>query len=102
MNTAIRPETLSPFSDSWMQPNGLEVRAMLTLCNLTGSEAAALLGVKDGRTVRKWTSFDPVAVAEAKAAGKKHNMTPIPFAAWAILAERAGYGLLWDGKELTK
>lgn len=91
----IRPDTLIPFGDDWAQPNGSEVREMLKLCNLTGSEAAALVGVKDGRTVRKWTSFDPVGVAEAKAAGKKHNMTPIPFAAWAILAERAGLGMIW-------
>lgn len=102
MTVKIRPQTLSSFGDSWMQPNGLEVREILKLCDLTGNDAAALVGVKDGRTVRKWMSFDPAAVAEAKAAGKKHNMTPIPFAAWAILAERAGYGLLWDSKELTK
>lgn len=97
----IRDETLIPFGDDWTQPTGEEVRAMLAQCELTGSEAAALVGVKDGRTVRKWTSFDPDAVAEAKRLGKKHNMTPIPFAAWAILAERAGYGCIWkvnDGK----
>lgn len=91
----IRPETLVPFGDDWAQPTGAEVREMLKLCELTGSEAAALVGISDGRTVRKWAAFDPVEVEKAKQEGRKTNMQRIPFASWAILAECAGFGCIW-------
>lgn len=91
----IRPETLVPFGDDWAQPTGHEVREMLKRCAFTGSEAAALVGISDARTVRKWASFDPVKVEKAKQEGRKTNMQRIPFAAWAILAEQAGFGCIW-------
>lgn len=91
----IRPETLVPFGDDWAQPTGAEVREMLKRCELKGSEAAALVGVSGGRTVRKWAAFDPVEVEKAKQEGRKTNMQRIPFAAWAILAECAGFGCIW-------
>lgn len=100
-NAIIRPETLIPFGLDWAQPTGEEVREILRLCGLTGSQAAALVGVSDGRSVRKWCAFDPVEVEKAKAEGRKTNMQQIPFAAWAILAERAGFGLIWV-KEINK
>ena len=95
----IRKETLRAFGPDWAQPTGLEVREMLKLCNLSGSQAAKLVGVSDGRTVRKWTSYNPEDVAAAKAIGKKINQQRIPFAAWAILAERGGFGRLWCQNE---
>ncbi len=97
----IRPETLLPFGDGWAQPTGAEVREMLKRCELTGSEAASLVGISDARTVRKWSAFDPVEVEKSKQEGRKTNMQRIPFAAWAILAERAGFGRIWN-KEINK
>lgn len=91
----VRPETLLPFDKGWIQPTGAEVRAMLADCELTATAAAALVGVSDGRTVRKWASFDPAEAERAKELGKKTNMQRIPFAAWAILADRAGCGQIW-------
>ncbi|PMP51664.1 transcriptional regulator [Vibrio splendidus] len=94
-NTEIRSETLTAFGPEWLQPTGDEVRAMLFKCDLTGSEAAALVGVSDSRTVRKWAAYDPAEVEKAKQEGRKTNMQRIPYAAWAILAECAGLGLIW-------
>lgn len=94
-NVIIRPETLTPFGLDWAQPTGEEVREILRLCGLSGSQAAALVGVSDSRTVRKWSAYDPVEVEKAKQEGRKINMQRIPFAAWAILAECAGFGLIW-------
>ncbi|MFJ3465341.1 transcriptional regulator [Achromobacter spanius] len=76
---AIRPECLRPFADGWQQPESGEVRAVLSMAGLTGGEAAKLLGISDGRTIRRWTGGD----------------SPIPFAAWAILCEVAGLGVIW-------
>ncbi|MDE5179897.1 transcriptional regulator [Vibrio fluvialis] len=91
----IRSETLTAFGDGWAQPTGEEVRQMLSKCELSASKAAALVGVSDARTVRKWTSYDPIEVEKIKQAGKKSNMQKIPYAAWAVLAESAGYGCIW-------
>lgn len=77
---AIRAECLRPFADGWLQPEAGEVRAVLSMAGLTGGEAAKLLGISDGRTIRRWTGGD----------------SPIPFAAWAILCNVAGLGLIWD------
>lgn len=52
---------------------------MLSMAGLTGGDAAKLLGISDGRTIRRWTGGD----------------SPIPFAAWAILCEAAGLGMIW-------
>lgn len=78
-STEIRRECLMPFADGWQQPSPEEVRAVLRMAGLTGSEASRLLGVSDGRTVRRWTGGD----------------APIPFAAWAMLCEVAGLGTIW-------
>lgn len=75
----IRRECLMPFADGWQQPTPNEIRAVLKLAGLTGSEASKLLGVSDGRTVRRWTGGD----------------APIPFSAWAILCDTASLGTIW-------
>jgi len=74
--TPIRPECLRPFAEGWAQPTAAEVRTVLRQAGLTGSEAAKLVGISDGRTVRRWTGGD----------------TPIPYAAWVLLCQAAGYG----------
>lgn len=49
------------------------------MAGLTGGDAAKLLGISDGRTIRRWTGGD----------------SPVPFSAWAILCEVAGLGMIW-------
>lgn len=77
----IRPECFFP-AKHWQQPTPDEVREILKQINtpqgLKGSEAAILLGV-GGRQIRRWTGGD----------------APIPFAAWAILADMAGKKAIW-------
>lgn len=82
MSATIRAECLQPGAD-YAQPTGAEVREVLRLAELTGSGAARLLGLGEGggRTVRRWISED----------------SEIPYAAWAILCERAGLGAIWQG-----
>lgn len=75
----IRPETLRKYGAGWEQPTPAEVRAVIKLAGLTGAEAAQLVGLSDSRTVRRWTG----------------GQSDIPFAAWAILCEVAGLGIIW-------
>ena len=76
----IRPECLCP-ADSWAQPTGAEIRAVMHRAGFSGSKAARVLGLGVGgdRTVRRWTGEE----------------SPIPYAAWALLCEAAGLGLIW-------
>lgn len=84
----IRPETLKP-AKVWEQASPDEVKAIIQLTGLNGGEVAAILGLtpqsnksgRGSRTVRRWTSGD----------------TPIPYAAWALLAYVAGFGPIWEG-----
>jgi hypothetical protein len=66
-------------AEYWIIPTGEEVRAVLKMANLSGSEASKKLGLKDGRTIRRWVSED----------------SPIPYACWAILCDLAGLGVIW-------
>lgn len=86
MMNNIRPETLLPYSQGWESPTPDEVRALIEYAGqvtgknkLTGSEVARLAGIRDARTIRKWT-----APQDAK------NHTPIPYAAWRLLLLYAG------------
>jgi hypothetical protein len=78
--TPIRSECLRPFDEGWEQPTPAEVRRILKAASLTGAEAARLLGISDGRTIRRWTGGD----------------APIPYAAWAILVAQAKMGFIWE------
>ena len=66
------------------QPTPNEVREVLRLAGLSGSEAASYLGLgqSGGRTVRRWTGGD----------------SQIPYAAWALLCHAAGLGEIWINK----
>lgn len=64
----------------WLQPEDEHIRELLKLADLTGSEAAAFLGISDARTVRRWTS------------GK----SKIPYSSWALLCIVAGLGNIWE------
>lgn len=78
----IRPECFRPASD-WQQPTPDEVRELLLRIDpprgLKGADAARLLGIQTGRQIRRWTGGD----------------APIPYAAWAILADMAGTPRIW-------
>lgn len=82
----IRPETLRPAAQ-WETPTPDEIRELIRLTGLSGSEVAAVLGLapqgnksgRGSRAVRRWTAGD----------------TLIPYAAWALLAHQAGFGLIW-------
>ena len=78
-DTAIRDVCLLPFDNGWQHPTGEEIKQVLRLANLSGSKAAKLTGIKESRTVRRWTGGE----------------SEIPFAAWAILCEVAGLGMIW-------
>ena len=76
----IRLECLKP-AERWAQPTGEEVREVLRLAGFSGSKAAKALGLgaKGDRTIRRWIGED----------------TPSPYAAWAILCDQAGLGVIW-------
>jgi hypothetical protein len=76
----IKAAHLRKYADKWEQPGAEQVRAILTLAGLTGSAAASILGISDGRTVRRWTGGDSI----------------ISYANWAILCDLAGYGKIWE------
>ncbi len=76
----IRLECLRPAA-RWQQPTGEEIREVLRLAGLTGGAAAKALGLgaKGDRTVRRWIGEE----------------TANPYAAWALLCENAGLGIIW-------
>ena len=54
-------------------PDSEDLRQFLTRNNLTGSAAAAIVGV-DSRTIRKWTAHEDA-----------DNRRAIPWSAWTLL-----------------
>jgi hypothetical protein len=76
----IRLECLRPAED-WTQPTGEEIREVLRLAGLTGGRAAKMLGLgaKGDRTVRRWIGEE----------------SQIPYAAWSLLCDLAGLGIIW-------
>ena len=80
----IRNGCLQP-AVSWEQATGDEVREVLRLANFTGGQAARVLGLgaKGDRTVRRWVGGD----------------SSIPYAAWALLCDFAGLGMIWKQQD---
>ena len=76
-HTTIRPDCLHVFS-AWQQPNPEEVQAVLKLAHLNAPECAKLIGVSPSE-VQNWLE----------------NKTSIPYAAWALLCHKAGFGIIW-------
>lgn len=76
----IRLECLKP-ATRWVRPSGEEVREVLRLAGFTGAIAANELGLgaNGDRTIRRWVSEE----------------TEIPYAAWALLCDFAGLGIIW-------
>ncbi len=65
----------------WQRPTGEEIREVLRLAGFTGEAAAKALGLgaNGDRTVRRWVGEE----------------TAITYAAWALLCEFAGLGIIW-------
>ena len=80
----IRNGCLQP-AVSWEQATGDEVREVLRLANFTGGQAARALGLgaKGDRTVGRWVGGD----------------SSIPYAAWALLCDFAGLGMIWKQQD---
>lgn len=82
--TNIRASCLCPFAQGWSKPTGEEIREVLRLAGFSGSQAAKALGLgeKGDRTVRRWIGED----------------SAIPYAAWALLCDFAGFDCIWKSK----
>lgn len=83
----LQPSTLVAAQD-WEAPTGNDVRAIATkIEEITGIKIAEILGLScsfDGRsrTFRRWSKADEVST--------------IPYAAWALMVEMVGKGVIWD------
>lgn len=82
--TQIRLASLRAHADGWETPLPAEVCTALALAGLTCPQAAQLLGISV-RRVERWTT------ARAR----------IPYATWAVLCYRAGFGVIWDQAVLS-
>jgi hypothetical protein len=78
--TKLRPETLLRFTDpDYQAPDHEDLRTLKDLSGKTGGELAAMAGLQDARTFRKWTA-PPAANQRAQ----------IPYAAWRLLLIELG------------
>lgn len=78
-NTTIRAQCLVAAWQDWQQPTSEEIREVLRLAELSGTEASLVLGLAGSKTIRRWVG----------------EVTPIPYAAWAVLCDYAGLGIIW-------
>jgi hypothetical protein len=83
--TTIRRECLNP-AESWARPTGQEISEVLRLTGLSGGQASKKLGLQGSRTIRKWIGEE----------------SEIPYAAWSLLCEIAGLGIIWRDKQTTE
>jgi hypothetical protein len=78
--TRPAPATLHVYADpAFQMPAPEDVRAIIQLLGLTGDQVAGLVGVRDGRAVRRWL---------APQGSKTHAQ--IDYAAWRLLLLEAG------------
>jgi hypothetical protein len=76
----LRPGTLLRFTDpAYEAPTHEDLRALKEISGKTGGELAALVGLQDARTFRKWTA-PPEANQRAQ----------IPYAAWRLMLIELG------------
>jgi len=78
--TRPTPATLCLYTDALFQvPEPEDIRAVIDMLGLTADQAAALVGVRDGRAVRRWL---------APASSSTH--AKIAYSAWRLLLLEAG------------
>lgn len=76
----LAPETLCLYTDPrFRTPAPEEVRVVIQILGLTGDQVAGLVGVKDGRAVRRW-----MAPLSSK------TYAQIDYATWRLLLLEAG------------
>lgn len=74
------PATMHLFTNpAYRVPEPGDVRAVIRILDLTADEVAGLVGVKDGRAVRRWLA-PPTSKTHAK----------IDYAIWRVLLLEAG------------
>lgn len=74
------PATLLAYNDPrYRAPTPADVRAVVKMLELTADQVAVLVGMKDGRAVRRWL---------ASCDSKTHAQ--IDYAAWRLLLIEAG------------
>ena len=74
------PFTLLAYDDlAYRSPTPSDVRAVIDMLGLTADQVAALVGMKDGRAVRRWLAPED---------SKTHAQ--IDYAAWRLLLIEAG------------
>lgn len=74
------PATLCLYTDpAYQVPEPEDVRAVIQILDLTADQVADLVGVKDGRAVRRWLA-PPASKTHAK----------IDYATWRLLLLEAG------------
>jgi hypothetical protein len=81
----VRHECLRPADDGWEPPTAAEVREIIAETGLSGSGVARFLGIssKGSRVIRRWAGGED----------------QIPYSAWALLCDRAGYRRIWEPRE---
>jgi hypothetical protein len=83
--TTALAKSLKPASQ-WEPPEPEHIRQVLEATGMTDREIGEYVGLKPSatdrgnRTVRKW----------------KAGKAPIPYAVWALVAYKAGHGVIWD------
>lgn len=78
--TCVSPATLFVYTDpAFQMPTPEDVRAVIQILDLTADQVAGIVGVKDGRAVRRWLA--PVT-------SKTHAQ--IDYATWRLLVLEAG------------
>jgi hypothetical protein len=79
-----KPFTLLAYDDpAYLAPSPSDVRAVIDMLGLTADQVAALVGMKDGRAVRRWLASE---------GSKTHAQ--IDYAAWRLLLIEAGLVVL--------
>lgn len=71
--------------DEYRRPSIIEIKQLIRIMGLTGSQVAALVGVNSSRTVRKWTG------------GERE----IPYSAWRLLLIYAGIAIPTEDMKTT-
>lgn len=70
-------------AEEWEPPTCKEVRAVIGLIGLSGSQIAKRLGVTS-KSIRNWQSLKESSVTSS-----------IPYGAWAMLCYFAGFGIIF-------
>lgn len=74
------PFALLPYdAPAYHPPTPTDVRAVIDMLGLTADQVAALVGMKNGRAVRRWL-----------APGESKTHAQIDYAAWRLLLIKAG------------